>query len=161
MFWIFIALLRFSVDSPSYVFPAHPPTNFHRYYSLTIHYGASELRFQKTLAKTTQCRKWSCHLYNTTAPSCCIPASYCHLSATLQTISIIVVKLQDNRAVFWFVIALLSFSIDSPSYIRIICTNNMHYLLLTYFNNKPLHVSSRLAAHHQEDRLCLYKQQFV
>jgi hypothetical protein len=30
----------------------------------------------------------------------------------------------------------------------------MHYLLLIYFNNKPLHVSSRLAAHHQDDRLC-------
>ena len=35
------------------------------------------------------------HLYITTAPSCCILASYCHLSATLQTISIIVVNLQD------------------------------------------------------------------
>jgi len=121
VFWIFIALLRFSFDSPSYVFPAHPPTNFHKYYSLTIHYGASELKFQKTLANATeitlkmQCRKWGRHLYTTTAPSCCSPASYCHLSATLQTISIIVVKLQDNRAVFWFVIALLRFSLDSPT----------------------------------------------
>ena len=26
---------------------------------------------------------------------------------------------------------------------------------INYFNNKPLHVSSRLAAHHQEDRLCI------
>jgi hypothetical protein len=24
-----------------------------------------------------------------------------------------------------------------------------------YFNNMPLHVSSRLAAHHQEDQLCI------
>jgi len=31
----------------------------------------------------------------------------------------------------------------------------MHYFLLIYFNNKPLHVSSRLAAHHQEVRLCI------
>jgi len=31
----------------------------------------------------------------------------------------------------------------------------MHYFLLIYFNNKPLHVSSRLAAHHQEDQLCI------
>jgi len=31
----------------------------------------------------------------------------------------------------------------------------MHYLLLIYFNNKPLHVSSRFAAHHQEDRRCI------
>jgi len=31
----------------------------------------------------------------------------------------------------------------------------MHYFLLFYFNSKPLHVSSRLAAHHQEDQLCI------
>ena len=35
------------------------------------------------------------HLYTTTAPSCCIPAPYCHMSATLQTMRI-VVNLQDN-----------------------------------------------------------------
>ena len=29
----------------------------------------------------------------------------------------------------------------------------MHYFLLIYFNSKPLHVSSRHAAHHQEDQL--------
>ena len=39
------------------------------------------------------------HLYTSTAPSCRIPMSFCHLSATLQTISIIVGILQDNRAV--------------------------------------------------------------
>jgi hypothetical protein len=57
------------------------------------------------------------HLYSTTAPSCCIPVSYCHLSATLQTMSIIIVNLQDNRAVFRIFIALLTFSFDSPSYV--------------------------------------------
>jgi hypothetical protein len=31
----------------------------------------------------------------------------------------------------------------------------MHYFLLIYFNNKPLHVSSSVAAHHQEDQLCI------
>jgi len=31
----------------------------------------------------------------------------------------------------------------------------MHYLLLIYFNNKPLHVSSRFAVHHQEDQICI------
>jgi len=31
----------------------------------------------------------------------------------------------------------------------------MNYLLLIYFNNKSLHVSSRFAVHHQEDRLCI------
>ena len=46
-----------------------------------------------------------------TAPSCCIPAPYCHLSATLQTISITVVNLQDNRAVFRIFIALFKFFI--------------------------------------------------
>jgi len=39
-----------------------------------------------------------------------------------------------------------------PQYVtfRTIRTNRMHYLLSTYFNNWPLHVSSRLTAHHQE-----------
>ena len=40
------------------------------------------------------------HLYTIAAPPCCIPPSYCHLSATLQTMSITVANLQDNRAVF-------------------------------------------------------------
>jgi len=31
----------------------------------------------------------------------------------------------------------------------------MHYVLLIYFKNKPLHVSSRLAAHHQEEQLSM------
>jgi len=31
----------------------------------------------------------------------------------------------------------------------------MLYFLLIYFNSKPVHVSSRLAAHHQEDQLCI------
>jgi hypothetical protein len=40
-------------------------------------------------------------------------------------------------------------------FIRTTWTNRMHYFLLIYFNSKPLHVSSRLAAHHQEDQLCI------
>jgi len=31
----------------------------------------------------------------------------------------------------------------------------MHYFLLIYSNNKPLHVSSMFASHHQEDQLCI------
>jgi len=31
----------------------------------------------------------------------------------------------------------------------------MHYSLFIYFNNKPPQVSRRLAAHHQEDQLCI------
>jgi len=40
-------------------------------------------------------------------------------------------------------------------YIRITWTNKVYYFLLIYFNSKPLNVSSRLAAHHQEDQLCI------
>jgi len=36
-----------------------------------------------------------------------------------------------------------------PLLVRKIRTNRMHYLLLIYFNNRPVYVSSRLAAHHQ------------
>jgi len=39
--------------------------------------------------------------------------------------------------------------------IHTIWTNKMHYFLLIHFNKKPLHVSSRLAAHHQGDHLCI------
>jgi len=70
----------------------------------------------RTLFLFGACCRPGRHLYTTTAPSCCIPASYCHLSATLQTMSIIVVNLQDNRVVFRIFIALLRFSFDSPSY---------------------------------------------
>jgi hypothetical protein len=40
-------------------------------------------------------------------------------------------------------------------YICIKWTNKMHYFLWIYFNIKPLHVSSRLASHHQEGQLCI------
>jgi hypothetical protein len=39
-------------------------------------------------------------------------------------------------------------------YTPITWTNKMHNFLLIYFNSQPPHVSSRLAAHHQEDHLC-------
>jgi len=42
--------------------------------------------------------------------------SYCHLSATLQTMSVTVANLQDSRALVRIFIALLRFSVDSPSY---------------------------------------------
>ena len=57
------------------------------------------------------------HLYTTTASWCCIPAPYCHLSATLQTMSIIVFNLQDNWTVFRIFIALLMFSFDCPPFL--------------------------------------------
>ena len=34
-------------------------------------------------------------------------------------------------------------------------TNKTHCFLLIYFNSKRLHVSGRLAAHHQGDQLCI------
>ena len=56
------------------------------------------------------CCKRGRHIYTTTtAPSYCVPASYCHLSVVLQTISIVVVNLQDNRTVFRIFIVLLVF----------------------------------------------------
>ena len=45
--------------------------------------------------------------------------------------------------------------IQQPNGFRITWTNQMDYFLLIHFNSKPLHVSSRLAAHHQEDQLCI------
>jgi hypothetical protein len=36
----------------------------------------------------------------------------------------------------------------------------MHYFLIIYFNT-PLHVSSRLAAHHQEDQLASNSEFFA
>jgi len=42
------------------------------------------------------CCKRGRHLYTTTAPSYCIPASSYHMLATLQAMSITVVNLQDN-----------------------------------------------------------------
>ena len=49
------------------------------------------------------------HLYTTTAPSCCIPVSYYHLSATLQTISITVFNWQTIELWFEFLSHILIF----------------------------------------------------
>jgi len=70
----------------------------------------------RTLLFFGACFKRGRHLYTTTALSCCIPASYCHLSATLQPMSNNVVNLQDNRDMFRIFITFLRFSFDSPSY---------------------------------------------
>jgi len=40
-------------------------------------------------------------------------------------------------------------------YICVIRTNKMHFFLLIYFNNHPLHVSNRLTIHHQEVFYCI------
>jgi len=84
----------------------------------------------QTLFFFGECCKRGRHLYTTTAPSCCIPASYCHLSATLQTMSIVVVNLQDNRAVFRIFIALLIFSYDSPTYLLLFYSFILLYIFI-------------------------------
>ena len=68
------------------------------------------------------CCKMGRHFYTTITPWCCIPASYCHLSATLKTINIIVFNLQDSRAVFWNFYRNLKFSFVSPPYTMYIDT---------------------------------------
>ena len=93
-------------------------TFIHRWISVGFTPSLLKKTDDRTLFFFGACCKQGRHFYTTTAPSCCTPASYCHLSATLQTMSIIVVNLQDNRAVFRIFIALLSFSFDSPSYIQ-------------------------------------------
>ena len=70
------------------------------------------------------CCKWGRHLYTSAAPSCCVPPSYCHLLATLQTMSTTVANLQDNPAVFRIFITLLRFSFDSPTYFIVEACNH-------------------------------------
>jgi hypothetical protein len=52
--------------------------------------------------------------YTAAAPLCCIPPLYCHLSATLQTMSNTVANLQENWAVFRFFVALFKVFIWTP-----------------------------------------------
>jgi len=66
-------------------------------------------------------------LYTTTVPSYCILASYCHLTATLQTMSITIVNLQENGTVFRISIAILRFSFDSP--LCIFCFTDFSFML--------------------------------
>ena len=90
-------------------------TFIHRWISMSFTPSLLKKNGRQTLFFFGVCCKRGRHLYTTTATSCCIPTSYCHMSATLQTMSIIVVNLQDIRAVFRIFIALLMFSFDSPS----------------------------------------------
>ena len=81
-----------------------------------ILHACFDIRVWVTWKPHIACCKRSRHLYTTTAPSCYIPAPYCHLSVTLRTISITAVNLQDKRAVFRIFIARLRFSFDSTLY---------------------------------------------
>ena len=90
-------------DRHASILNSHSSMNFDGFHSFTIK------KDDKALFFFGACYKRGRHLYTTTGPSCCIPASYCHLSATLQTMSIIVVNLQDNQAVFRIFISLLLF----------------------------------------------------
>ena len=93
-------------------------TSIRRWISMCFTPSLLKKRVTERCSSLVQVAKRGRHLYTTTAPSCCIPASYCHLSATLQTISMTAVNLQDNRAVFRIFIALLKLLFDSPSYLR-------------------------------------------
>jgi hypothetical protein len=73
-----------------------------------LHYLKTD---DRTLFFVGACCKRGRHIYTTTASSCFIPASYYHMSVTLHTMSITVVNLQDNRAVFQIFIALFKVSI--------------------------------------------------
>ena len=63
------------------------------------------------------CCKLGRHPYITTAPSCCFLTKYCHLTTTLQSMSITDVNLQDKRAVFRICNTVSKFSFDSSSYV--------------------------------------------
>jgi len=76
------------------------------------------------------CKRGS-HSYTTTAPSCCIPASYCHLSATLQTMNIIVVSLKDKRCVSNLV-ALQSFPFDTDVHSKRFSLNFLHFSVFEF-----------------------------
>ena len=104
-------------------------TFIHRWILMSFTPSLLKKRMRERCSSDGACCKRDRHLYTTTALSCCIPASYQHLSATLHTISITVVTLQDNRAVFRIFIALLRFSFDSPS---CVCTV---WLLIEHFIN--------------------------
>ena len=114
--------MNFIVHSYTYCSDKHA-SSYWTFIRRRISMGFAPSLLKKTDDRTLfffgACFKRGRHLYTTTAPSCCIPASYCHLSATLQTMSIIVVNLQDNRAVFRIFITILRFSFDSPSCTRI------------------------------------------
>jgi hypothetical protein len=96
------------------------------------------------------CCKRGGRLYMTTVPSCCNAASFCNLSATLQTISNTVANLQENWTVFPIFIALLRFSFESLLYKSVtqalyqkMCslTNSIKYYkcsLLQHVNNTPI-----------------------
>jgi len=51
--------------------------------------------------------------------------------------------------------------LNTFSFVPTIRTNRMHYLLSIYFNNEPLHASSRLTVHHQEVLLCMYSNWYI
>ena len=95
-------------------------------------------RMKKKLFFSSAYSKWGRQLYTTTAPSSFIPASHFHLSATLQTTSIIVVNLKDNRTVLRIFIALLRFLFHSPSY-NFPCTLTSYYKsFFTELSTDPL-----------------------
>jgi hypothetical protein len=70
------------------------------------------------------CCKQGRHLYTATAPLFCIPASYCHLSATLETLSITVVNVtRQSSCVSNFYRTFKVFIWLFPIYVPCACKN--------------------------------------
>jgi len=106
------------------------------------------------------CCKWGHHLYTTAAPSCCVLPSYCHLSATLQTMSITVANLQDNRAVFHIFITLLRFSFDSPLYRNLLFNQEVKYISLLTYQSHITILKITYTGHHPKRNTRLHVERF-
>jgi len=78
------------------------------------------------------------------------------MSATLQTTSITVVNLQDNRAVFRIFIALLRFSFDSSSYVQTARNNEANIRFSLFRECANLDANLNMA-----EFQCLYMQGIV
>jgi len=112
-----MTFMNFLVHSHTYCSDRHASPHWTFIYRW-ISMGFTPLLLKKPMTDAVllwcmlQARPPSLHYYCTVMLHC---ASSCHLSATLQTMSIIVLNLQDNRDVFRIFIVLLRFSFDSPS----------------------------------------------
>jgi hypothetical protein len=75
---------------------SHYWTSIRRWVSIGFTPSLRKKTNDRTLFLFGACCKCGRLLYTIVAPSCCVPPSYCHLSATLQTMSITVANLKDN-----------------------------------------------------------------
>jgi hypothetical protein len=71
-------------------------TSIRRWISMGFNSSLRKKSNERKLFLFGACCKWGRHLYTIAAPSCCVPLSYCHLSATLQTMSTTVARGQSS-----------------------------------------------------------------